>query len=149
MSKGEKAITLKQALLAASALEGDDLLTVDAAASDAGISPNALKQARWRARHGKASVMETEIVEVIERAVARQCKNLAQKGLDAFAAGQRTGFVEFLLERKAPLEYGRKQIVALTGEEGGPVQTETKLSTLGNDELLSTYIQALKDKDGQ
>jgi hypothetical protein len=147
MPKGHKEITMVQALAVADALVKDELLTVQAAAIDAGMSANALKQARWRYRQGQASEAEAEIVEVIERAVERQCRKLLVAGQTAFEEGKKTSFVEWLLEKKAPLEYGRKQVVALTGEDGGPVKTENNnLTKLPDGDLLELYLKTCKEK---
>jgi len=102
----------------AASLRSNTLLTRDTAAIEAGASCQAVNQAMWRWRQGKASEAESEICEVIHLAVQKQVQDLLQQGLTAFASGQRTGYIEFLAKKKDPINYGDKTSLEVSGPDG-------------------------------
>lgn len=69
--------------------------------------------------------------------------NFYEKAMISGGLGKIKGFnchaLMFLMKNRYPKEFREKQDVELTGPEGGPIQTETKLSEFSTQELIEMY----------
>lgn len=134
-------------------LREDVTMTVVGACLKAGYpkAANAIRQALWRIRQGQASDEQVELLSPLLAAVEGQCQGLVKRGLDLVAKGNRTGFIEYLLEAKMPLEYGRRQKVEVTGKDGDDLvkEIDAELVKKTVKDLLEVAITADKvAKDG-
>ncbi len=108
---GARVITLELAQRFAETLISDPTHSVHSASHDAGINPNAVRQALWRYDHDKCRTLEDEeICQVLAEAKARHIKALRHAGFVCAARDNRSGtsWVQWQLEVQAPLEFPRK-----------------------------------------
>lgn len=84
---------------------------------------------------------DKDALPIIEARAQREADLVKQFGALAME-GERTGGLEYLLERHAPTRWRQSDKVEVTGTDGGPVQTQTVSLTLAE----ATAIAREKDE---
>lgn len=146
-----RAVTMEKAREVARLLEADEALTTDAACIEAGVSPNAVRLALKRFRDGTSSETEEPIIGVVALAIERQCKTLVTRGEAAAGKDQKTGWWQWLLEKKHPQAFGREQVVRHKGDVDEPVAVVSlteKYIAMSAEERRREYQRITREESG-
>lgn len=121
MSARARDLTVEKAAEVSRLLAADHLLSTDAAAMRVGVSVNAVRAALSRFRAGKSTPEEEEVIEPIALAIEGQCAEMIRLGMEAAKKDQKTGFYQFMLEKKHPLAFGRESTLKVEGNGDAPL----------------------------